>query len=55
MSMNALFVFVCSKSFMLSAAAFTCVSFVTGALALWAPLYIYKSLLVQPVDASDAQ
>ena len=44
-----------SKSFMLSAAAFTCVSFVSGALALWAPLYIYKSLLVHPDDASDAQ
>lgn len=44
-----------NKSFMLSSAGFTCVSFVTGALALWAPLFMYKSILVQPNEANDAE
>ena len=31
---------------MLSTLGFTCVAFVAGALALWAPKYMSKSLLV---------
>jgi len=39
--------YVCiSKSFMLSSLGFTCVAFVAGALALWAPKYMSKSLMV---------
>ncbi|XP_052063857.1 protein spinster homolog 1-like isoform X1 [Mytilus californianus] len=36
-----------NKSFMLSTFGFTCVAFVTGALALWAPLYMQRSISVQ--------
>ncbi|CAC5402797.1 SPNS [Mytilus coruscus] len=36
-----------NKSFMLSTLGFTCVAFVTGALALWAPLYMQRSISVQ--------
>jgi MFS family permease len=42
------------KSFMLSSLGFTCVAFVAGALALWAPTYMNKSLLMQHVHPSDA-
>lgn len=36
-----------NKSFMLSTLGFTCVAFVTGALALWAPLFMQRSISVQ--------
>lgn len=36
-----------NKSFMLSTFGFTAVAFVTGALALWAPLYVYYSIRIQ--------
>ncbi|ELU07902.1 hypothetical protein CAPTEDRAFT_179917 [Capitella teleta] len=36
------------KTFLLSTAGFTCVAFVAGALALWAPTYVYYSIMVQP-------
>lgn len=36
-----------NPSFMLSTAAFTCVAFVTGALAWWGPLFIYRGLDLQ--------
>lgn len=42
------------KSFMLITLAFTCVSFVTGALALWTPKYLYLSILVQAHTANSA-
>ncbi|XP_045536758.1 protein spinster isoform X1 [Papilio machaon] len=37
-----------NPSFMLSTLAFTCVAFVTGALAWWGPLFIYLGLNLQP-------
>ena len=37
----------CSKSFLLSSAGFTCVAFVSGALALWAPEYMIKALRIE--------
>ncbi|XP_065366601.1 protein spinster isoform X1 [Calliphora vicina] len=37
-----------NKSFMLSTAGFTCVAFVAGALAWWAPKFIYLGLKMQP-------
>ena len=40
------------RSFMLSTAGFTCVAFVAGALALWAPTYVYYSIMVQPHNHS---
>ena len=43
----------CSKSFMLSTLGFTCVAFVAGALALWAPKYMSKSLMVNQVHSND--
>ena len=36
-----------NKSFVLSTLGFTCVAFVTGALALWAPLFMQRSINVQ--------
>lgn len=36
-----------NKSFILSTAAFTCVTFVTGALAFWAPSYIRDATCIQ--------
>jgi len=36
-----------NKSFMLSTMGFTCVTFVTGALAWWGPTYIYYGLRLQ--------
>lgn len=43
------------KSFMLSSFGVTCVAFVSGALALWAPTYITKSLVVgNPRITEDA-
>lgn len=38
---------VCSKSFLLSTAGFTCVAFVAGALALWAPLFMEYAIVYQ--------
>lgn len=38
------------KSFMLLSFGFTCVAFVAGALALWAPLYMHRSMQVQQVN-----
>ncbi|XP_013145206.1 PREDICTED: protein spinster isoform X3 [Papilio polytes] len=37
-----------NPSFMLSTLAFTCVAFVTGALAWWGPLFIFLGLDLQP-------
>ena len=37
-----------NRSFMLSTAGFTCVAFVTGALAWWGPKFIYLGLSLQP-------
>ncbi|RZF42670.1 hypothetical protein LSTR_LSTR001465 [Laodelphax striatellus] len=37
-----------NASFMLSTAGFTCVAFVTGALAWWGPQYIYYGIKLQP-------
>uniref|UniRef100_A0A1A9X3J1 Major facilitator superfamily (MFS) profile domain-containing protein n=1 Tax=Glossina brevipalpis TaxID=37001 RepID=A0A1A9X3J1_9MUSC len=37
-----------NRSFVLSTCAFTCVAFVTGALAWWSPKYIYQGLVLQP-------
>ncbi|XP_073956918.1 lysolipid transporter protein spinster isoform X3 [Choristoneura fumiferana] len=37
-----------NPSFMLSTLAFTCVAFVTGALAWWGPQFIYLGLTLQP-------
>lgn len=47
------FFFVCTEiaknpSFMLSTAGFTCVAFVTGALAWWGPKFMYLGLKLQP-------
>ncbi|KAJ4439910.1 hypothetical protein ANN_08040, partial [Periplaneta americana] len=36
-----------NKSFMLSTAGFTCVSFVAGALAWWGPTFVYQGLRLQ--------
>ena len=38
---------VCSKSFLLSTGGFTCVAFVAGALALWAPLFMEYAIVYQ--------
>lgn len=37
-----------NRSFVLSTAGFTCVAFVTGALAWWGPNYIHLGLKMQP-------
>ncbi|XP_026761624.1 protein spinster isoform X2 [Galleria mellonella] len=37
-----------NRSFMLSTLAFTCVAFVTGALAWWGPQFIFLGLTMQP-------
>ncbi|KAM3965083.1 lysolipid transporter protein spinster isoform 2-T2 [Aphomia sociella] len=37
-----------NRSFMLSTLAFTCVAFVTGALAWWGPQFIFLGLTLQP-------
>ncbi|XP_013413275.1 protein spinster homolog 1 isoform X2 [Lingula anatina] len=45
-----------NKSFVWSTLGFTSVAFVTGALALWAPTYVYNSILVQDqVDRTPKQ
>lgn len=36
-----------NKSFMLSSFGFTCVAFTTGALALWAPIFMQDSITIQ--------
>ncbi|XP_069134992.1 protein spinster homolog 1-like isoform X2 [Argopecten irradians] len=41
-------------SFVLSTIGFTCVAFTTGALALWAPLFMYDSIASQGKEASQA-
>jgi len=38
---------------MLSSAGFTCVAFVSGALALWAPEYMIKSLRIQTAAVDE--
>ncbi|KAJ8879868.1 hypothetical protein PR048_020485 [Dryococelus australis] len=40
-----------NRTFMLSTAGFTCVAFVTGALAWWGPTFIYEGLRLQPGKA----
>jgi len=40
-------IFYFSKSFMLSTAGFTCVSFVAGALAWWGPTFVFQGLQLQ--------
>lgn len=42
-----------NKSFMLSTGGFTCVAFVTGALAWWGPHYILLGLHLQPGNEND--
>ncbi|KAI9583607.1 hypothetical protein GQX74_005355 [Glossina fuscipes] len=37
-----------NRSFVFSTIAFTCVAFVTGALAWWSPTFIYQGLKLQP-------
>lgn len=37
-----------NPSFMLSTLGFTCVAFVTGALAWWGPEFMYYGLKLQP-------
>ena len=46
-SVNLITVCACSKSFLLSTGGFTCVAFVAGALALWAPLFMEYAIFVQ--------
>ncbi|XP_033748854.1 protein spinster homolog 1-like isoform X3 [Pecten maximus] len=41
-------------SFVLSTIGFTCVAFTTGALALWAPLFMYDSIKSQGNEATQA-
>jgi hypothetical protein len=41
-----------NRSFMISTAGFTCVTFVAGALAWWGPKFIEKGLKLQP-DANN--
>ncbi|XP_060077272.1 protein spinster homolog 1-like isoform X2 [Ylistrum balloti] len=41
-------------SFVLATIGFTCVTFTTGALALWAPLFMYDSIKAQGKEASQA-
>uniref|UniRef100_A0A182MBY2 Major facilitator superfamily (MFS) profile domain-containing protein n=1 Tax=Anopheles culicifacies TaxID=139723 RepID=A0A182MBY2_9DIPT len=43
-----IFAIVRNPSFMLSTAGFTCVAFVTGALAWWGPKFIHLGLISQP-------
>lgn len=43
-----------NKSFMLSTLGFTCVAFTTGALALWAPIFMLDSMLIQGYDVTQA-
>lgn len=38
-----------NSTFVLSTLAFTCVTFCTGALSWWGPVYIEKALLTLPV------
>jgi len=40
---------------MLSSAGFTCVAFVSGALALWAPEYMIKSLRIQSETVDETR
>lgn len=40
-----------NPSFMLSTLGFTCVAFVTGALAWWGPTFIHLGLKMQPETA----
>ncbi|XP_078338601.1 protein spinster homolog 1-like isoform X5 [Crassostrea virginica] len=42
-----------TKSFVLSTLGFTCVAFVTGALALWAPTYMFNAIKAQGQDADE--
>lgn len=44
-----------NKSFMLSTGGFTCVAFVAGALAFWAPKFIYCGLKMQPGNENLTQ
>ncbi|KAH8283491.1 hypothetical protein KR018_004140 [Drosophila ironensis] len=44
-----------NRSFMLSTAGFTCVAFVTGALAWWAPSFIYLGMKMQPGNEDIVQ
>lgn len=43
-----------NKSFMLSSFGFTCVAFTTGALALWAPIFMQDSILIQGKTTTEA-
>ncbi|KAK3083986.1 hypothetical protein FSP39_006341 [Pinctada imbricata] len=42
-----------NKTFILTTFGFTCVAFVTGALALWAPLFMYKCIKALGQDADE--
>lgn len=42
-------IYICfSRSFMLSSAGFTCVAFVAGALAWWAPTFLQLGFTLHP-------
>ncbi|CAE1177147.1 SPNS [Acanthosepion pharaonis] len=43
-----------NKSFLLSSVGFTCVAFVTGALALWAPIFMLDAIRTKDVNADEA-
>lgn len=43
-----------NKSFMLSSLGFTCVAFTTGALALWAPIFMQDSITIQGNSTTEA-
>lgn len=43
-----------NKSFMLSSFGFTCVAFTTGALALWAPIFMQDSITIQGQLTSES-
>ena len=45
----------CSKSFMLTSAGATCMTFVTGAVAFWGPTYIYISVRTVRASADDSR
>jgi len=44
-----------SKSFILSSLGFTSVAFVAGALAWWAPVYMFRSIVIDDLQASQSK
>lgn len=43
-----------NKSFLLSSIGFTCVAFVTGALALWAPIFMLDAIRAKDINENEA-